>query len=432
MIEEKDLDEILTQVWIEVKQDLGKENISEVVRRTGIPRQKVRTWKKNGYHLCSNKGGRPAGSLKLQPYQCKLNELLSSGVSNSSVCYDRIKEMGYSGGLTIVKDYISAHRDLIPAKRKLIVEPQGNRGRRYYTEPGDCYQMDWGFVNVVDSEGNSWRCACFAMVCHHCGFRYVEFFPNATQENLFIGMIHAFLIMGIPNRVLTDNMKSVVIRRDAAGAPIYNKEYDEFQHALGFRTDLCKVKHPFTKGKVERLVRYVKENFCAGQTFLNITDLNQKALQWCFTKNSNPIKGYEHIPMDEHMSADLLRPLKKSVLLLPYLAPMRKISFDGFVHYEGRQFGVPYRYAGRSVRVMRDSSKLYIIDPDTNMELQQYDVDWSKKAKVCEGQWSEYRNQPEEKPTAPVATSIRVIDQKSRSRFDRFRFPASRGKEVEG
>ncbi|MBM6927641.1 hypothetical protein H6B51_17435, partial [Pseudoflavonifractor phocaeensis] len=36
------------------------------------------------------------------------------------------------------------------------------------------------------------------MICHHCGQRYIEFFPNAKQENLFIGMIHAFQYMGMP------------------------------------------------------------------------------------------------------------------------------------------------------------------------------------------------------------------------------------------
>ena len=99
----------------------------------------------------------------------------------------------------------------MPAKRQLVA-PQGNRGRRYSTEPGESYQMDWGFVDVEPENGDVWRAACFAMICHHCGERYVEFFPNAKQENLFIGMIHAFQRMGVPQYVLTDNMKSVVIQ----------------------------------------------------------------------------------------------------------------------------------------------------------------------------------------------------------------------------
>ena len=75
--------------------------------------------------------------------------------------------------------------------------------------------MDWGFVNVETEDGSTYKAACFAMICHCCGKRYIEFFPNARQENLFIGMIHAFLYMGIPQYVLTDNMRSVVNGRDS-------------------------------------------------------------------------------------------------------------------------------------------------------------------------------------------------------------------------
>ena len=75
--------------------------------------------------------------------------------------------------------------------------------------------MDWGFVNVETEDGSTYKAACFAMICHYCGKRYIEFFPNARQENLFIGMIHAFLYMGIPQYVLTDNMRSVVNGRDS-------------------------------------------------------------------------------------------------------------------------------------------------------------------------------------------------------------------------
>ena len=73
-------------------------------------------------------------------------------------------------------------------------------------------------------DGSEYNAACFAMICHHCGQRYVEFFPNAKQENLFIGMIHAFRYMGVPQYVLTDNMKSVVIRRDLDGNPIWQQD----------------------------------------------------------------------------------------------------------------------------------------------------------------------------------------------------------------
>lgn len=59
------------------------------------------------------------------------------------------------------------------------------------TELGETYQMDWGFTDVLAYDGKTYRVACFAMICHQCGQWYIEFFPNAWQENLFIGMIRA-------------------------------------------------------------------------------------------------------------------------------------------------------------------------------------------------------------------------------------------------
>ena len=86
------------------------------------------------------------------------------------------------------------------------------------------------------------------MVCHCCGLRYAEFFPNAKQENLFIGMIRGFKYMGIPEYVLTDNMKSVVLRRNSEGEPIWHADYEAFMRSLDFKTKLCKPRHPYTKG----------------------------------------------------------------------------------------------------------------------------------------------------------------------------------------
>ena len=67
-------------------------------------------------------------------------------------------------------------------------------------------------------------------------------------------MIHAFAVMGVPEKVLTDNMKSVVTKRDADGNPVWNTEYEAFQSLVGFKTILCKVAHPFTKGYVKTFV----------------------------------------------------------------------------------------------------------------------------------------------------------------------------------
>ena len=283
--------------------------------------------------------------------------------------------------------------------------------------------MDWGFVEACRMDGSSYRCACFAMICHHCGERYVEFFPNAKQENLFIGMIHAFYLMGIPKYVLTDNMKSVVISRDQEGHPVWQHDYEAFMNTTGFKTKLCKPRHPFTKGSVERLVRFVKDNFIPGRVFGNITELNYQALAWCRSQNGCYHRAIDCVPDEKHRRECLKTAgcLKAAQELMFYLCPQRMISFDGFVNYEGRRFGVPYWYTKKVCRVQRKEYELIIYDDDLSRILTTHDVTWGKKDSFCRDQYA--AAQPEEFPTVPVRSRIMQVEDKTPDRgFSKFNF----------
>lgn len=424
--EETRILEALEEMKAKVGEDfsLASVNLAELERRTGVSRSKLRRLKRNGFKFLphASKGKKP-GHTVLTGYSGMLDNMLSDGLSNSSVCYDRLLEAGYRGGLTAVKVYISQHKHLLPAKRHLSL-PQGNRGRRYTTPPGEAFQMDWGFVKVQDHVGNVLTAACFAMICHHCGERYVEFFPNAKQENLFIGMIHAFQYMGIPSHILTDNMKSVVVRRDMAGKPVWQKDYEIFMRNLDFATKLCKPRHPFTKGKVERLVRFVKENFLVGRIFWNVTDLNRQALEWCNRQNGIFHRAIGGIPHEMHTRSCLARArvVKPSGIVQEYLCPMRRISFDGFVNYEGRRFGVPYSYTGNVARVMRQDGTLYIYSEDLSQMLATHEVTWSRHDSFCKDQYAA-PDQPEEHPSVPVRTQLQMIQPPTPvDSFEKFNF----------
>ena len=414
--ERNDLQEIIDKVLAEMgfgpggAPDPSEVNVSEFARRAGLTRSKARTVKAKGFRATGHgRCGQKAKRTVMTGHEEVADDLLRRGVTNSSVVYDRLRDDGYEGGLSAVKDYIRAHRHLVPPKRKAVA-PQGSRGRRYSTEPGEAFQMDWGFVNLEGEDGETCRIACFCMVCHHCGTCYVEFFPNARQENLFIGMVHAFMAMGVPEYVLTDNMKSVVVRRDADGKPVWQKDYAAFMACVGFRTRLCKPRHPFTKGKVERLIRFVKGNFLAGRDFTDITTLNGEALLWCAEQAGRWRRAVACVPSEEHASACLpaARPLEVTDEVALWLCPRRRITFDGFVSYEGRRFGVPYWYERRDCRVSREGGYLHIYSDDLALELAVHAVTWDRRDSWCEGQWADA--QPEELPSQPVTTSISQVE----------------------
>lgn len=428
-----DLEATISQALEEMKEEQGssfsidKVNLAELGRRTGISRKRLRKIQKDGFVIKDHAlKGTHHGSTVLTGYTALIDDMLRKNNRNSSNIMDILVAHGYSGGLTQVKEYVEQHLYLMPAKRE-IVSPQGNRGRRYHSGPGENYQMDWGFVNVDIENGKQYRAACFVMICHHCGERYVEFFPNAKQENLFIGMIHAFQRMGVPKYILTDNMKSVVTGRDSEGKPIWNKDYEAFMRAIGFQTKLCKPRHPFTKGKVERLVRFVKNNFMAGRPFSNITELNYDVLSWCDVQNKKYHKGVYCVPDEKHSEEcmKVARPLQITKDVLIYLWPERKISFDGFINFEGRRFGVPYWYTERVARVSRQEYILIIRSDDLSRKLAEHDVTWAQYDSFCKDQYAD--EQPEEFPTAPITIQMHQREGKNQSRLGNFNFD----KEVE-
>ena len=118
------------------------ENASEASLENDLKAQKKADESKRLINECNE---------KIEAYEDELLELPGEidrvnrelMLATMEICYDRLKENGFQGGLTIVKDYISKHKELVPPKRQLVVS-QGSRGQRYHTAPGESYQMDWG------------------------------------------------------------------------------------------------------------------------------------------------------------------------------------------------------------------------------------------------------------------------------------------------
>lgn len=94
----------------------------------------------------------------------------------------------------------------------------------------------------------------------------------------------------------------------------------------------------------------------------------------------------------------------------------------GFVNYEGRRFGVPYRYAGAIARVMRQDDTLYVYSDDLRQLLVPHEVTWSKRDCFCKDQYVTPQ-QPEEFPTSPVRSTLQILPEPAtNASFEKFSF----------
>jgi len=222
--------------------------------------------------------------------------------------------------------------------------------QRFESPPGKQAQMDWGICHYLDSNGRIHKVPAFIMILGSSRVKYVEFTSRCDLSSLQRCIVNAFVYFGgAPEQVLTDNMKTVVDGREM-GKVLWNAKFADFAVDMGFVPKVCKVRKPQTKGKVERLVQYVKDNFLPGRTFENLGDLNNQALDWCKKADSKIHGTTGKIPLNELVN-EQLRLLPSKEVLEKYKWEARTVTRDGMVSFDGVRYGVPWQYSGKEVRV---------------------------------------------------------------------------------
>lgn len=160
-----------------------------------------------------------------------------------------IKKQGYLGGLTQLRKYLRTLKKL----------PKPDPVVRFETAPGEQMQVDWG-----EFKYGSLKLHAFVAALGFSRYCYVEFVDDEKIETLIRCHQNAFEFFdGVPKNILYDNMKTVVIKRNAYGQgnhKFHDKLWDYAKH-MGFIPRLCKPYRAKTKGKVERFIGYLRRSF---------------------------------------------------------------------------------------------------------------------------------------------------------------------------
>jgi len=377
--------------------NLQGKTISEVAREKGISRNTIKKYLREGEQPHKSKG--MTKSSKLDPYKDIITSCLSSGTYNACSIMDRICEEGYTGGISILKEYVSPLR---PPLAKV-----GTAVRRYETKPGRQAQMDWGIMRYIDGSGRIYKVACFVMAMGFCRARYVEYSRRCDESSLLRCMLNAFEYFGgVPETVLTDRMKTVIVSTDH-GKPVWQRTFERFATEMGFVPKVCRVRRPQTKGKVERLVHFVRDNFMAGRRFTDFGDLQRQALAWCDRMNARIHGSTGEIPFDD-LKLEELKPLPNEMICRFYRWETRKVARDGFLSFNGTWYGVKWQYSGETLYVSQSGEQIRIAD-DNGELIQIHDVCYRARKHIwAKGQYDNFVEQAGIPHTPPYGIQVPV------------------------
>jgi transposase len=313
--------------------------IAQIARELGLDPKTVATW------LARNRFERRRSVKRrsiLDPFKGRITRLLDAHPYSAQQIFQRLREEGYCGGATIVRDYV---RHIRPTKLPVYL-------KLHFVE-GECAQVDWGTFGTVAVGNTRRRLSFFVMVLAFSRQMFVEFTVSQTMEHFLACHQHAFAAFnGVPGRLMVDNLKSAVLKRLVGCAPVFNPRYRDFARHYGFEITACNVARANEKGRVESGVGYVKKNFLRGLELTDLGAIQAAAQVWLDTIANVRIHGETHQrPVDLFQEE---RPHLKQLNPHPYDVARTlttNASSQFRITLDTNKYSVPCSYAHRRLTV---------------------------------------------------------------------------------
>lgn len=337
------------EIYARVRRAVYVEGKSErqVAREFGLPRESVRKMLKYsappGYRR-----QQPAKRPKLDPWAGVIDQILAEDRERprkqrhtAKRIYQRLREEhGFSGGYTIVKDYVRLRK---LRQREMFVP--------LLHPPGDA-QADFGEALAVIG-GEERKAHYLAIDLPQSDDCFVIAFPAETTEAFLEGHNQAFAYFGgVPRTILYDNTKIAVARIMGDGTRTKTRAFSELQSHYLFAERFGRPGKGNDKGKVEGLVKYARRNFLVPVPRCGSwEELNTHLLEQCHKRRQQRLRRHEQT-IGERFEKDLA-----AMLPLPTTAyeacdkRAGRVSSLSLVRYRSNDYSVPVCWGHREVLV---------------------------------------------------------------------------------
>jgi transposase len=337
--------EILTRYFAE------KKSIRSIALEMGVDRKTIKRVVARRSVIMARKF--PGRKSQLDPYHEFIECLLQREPRiMATVIFARLRERGYLGGYSIVRNFVRKIRSQLARPREGFL--------RLEFLPGEVAQVDWGEFGDVFGDGI--KIHCFAMVLAYSRMIYIEFTRAEKFEDFIRGHENAFrFFCGAPRECWYDNLTSAVADR-MGGLVRFNSRFMAYMGHHGIRPHACNVARGNEKGRVEDLIKYIRMNFWPGRKFKDFEDLTAQAIIW----RNQTANSREH-RSTRRVVRILFDTEEKDKLLALHPVPYdtdeifsRHVTPDFHIQYEANRYSVPWTLVGMTVTVRVNNYELKI------------------------------------------------------------------------
>ncbi|NLC67842.1 MAG: IS21 family transposase [Clostridiaceae bacterium] len=247
---------------------------------------------------------------------------------------------------------------------------------------GKQMQVDFGTIKVPKNTKGEIRLYVMCFVLSHSRYKYCEWQdrPFNTDDIIRIHENAFEFFGGVPEEAVYDQ-DHLILTSENHGDLIFTQAFSGYLQKRKFRVYMCRKADPESKGKVEKVVDYVKNNYARHRTFYNIDQWNEDCLSWIQRRGNGKVHGTTRkIPAEVFIEEKkYLRPVLNRIKLnTPALSLTYQVRKDNTVLIKGNRYTVPkgtYKGPHTYVKISyTDDNELIILELDTDKKLGQFKV----------------------------------------------------------
>ena len=337
----------------------------QTARIMGInPRTVRRYWDTDPFELNLIKRGRKS---YLEKYGAQIRELFKTHRNADVVRQELLKKYGENIPLRTLQQFIKPYREAL-AREQL---EQSDPVQRIETLPGDFLQIDFGERTIYLGDRKT-KVHLFVATLAYSRRVFVRISESEKQDDWLEGIEAAFKHFGgIPRYIVCDNPKAMIkepaLRRSRVCK--FNNRFLNFCLYWNVQPIACYPRYPQSKGKVEKMVDYVKKNGIAGHRFESISELQDHIVWWMeFVSDVRVMRHLvaeeEPIPMNRFKTEKrFLRAIEKPDFL-SVREVLRKVDVTGCISVDTRQYRLDAKYVGLDVRVLVHKERIQVFIGD--------------------------------------------------------------------
>ncbi len=377
----------IVTMWDKIN-ELSRQSLSQmqIALQLGISRDTVRRYQRMSAAEVNDRLHKEfqRRRRKLDAYEEFIkNQLQSTQFLSAPQIHDRLKEhfpdLPYVCERTV---YSMVQRVRDTEDLPKIAEPVRQMAKVPDCEYGEKAQVDFGEKWLKSGKGQQVKVYFFAMALQRSRYKfiYLQNIPFTAKTVVYAHHLAFKYFGGMPKMVIYDQDKKILVSENY-GDYVMTDEFARFVAAAHFEPVFCMPADPASKGLIENVVKYVKGNFLAGRTYVNISTLNEEAIGWLErTGNAKVNSSTRLVPAEEYK--------EERKHLLPYTlnwdepevdAKEYNVRKDNTLLYHSNYYSLPlgtYTGPGSKVLVVRnvDLNELEIYDQKDFSLITRHDI----------------------------------------------------------